>query len=278
MELGIAFGIGSAFAFGAGDFTGGSAARRIPAIAVAAGAQVVGLVGLLILLGVVGGAPREPGALWIGAAAGLAGAIGLAALYRGLSMGSMGIVTALSGVGSVVIPLVVGVVLGASISALQLLGVALAAGAAAAASGASFGGGIRPEALRMSALAAVGFGSWFVLLDLAAESDALWALVASRASASALMLTLALALGTRPGLGKNGIGLIALAGLLDVVGNGLFVLARGEIAVGLAAALSGVYPLITMLLARVIADEALPRLGLAGVVLAVAGIVLISLG
>lgn len=278
MELGIAFGLGSALAFGAGDFTGGTAARRLPALAVAAGAQVVGLVGLLVLLVVAGATPPDGGALWIGTAAGVAGAIGLAALYRGLAMGSMGIVTALSGVGSVVIPLAVGALLGATVSSLQLVGVALAAAAAVAASGASLSGGVRRDALRMAGVAAIAFGAWFVLLDLAAEGDAMWALVASRASASVFMVAVALVARTRLHPEPRQLGLIGLAGILDVAGNGLFVLARGEIAVGLAAAMSGIYPIVTMILARALGNEALPRLGFVGVVLAVAAIVLISLG
>jgi len=48
--------------------------------------------------------------------------------------------------------------------------------------------------------------------------------------------------------------------------------------VGLAAALSGIYPLVTMLLARIVLRERLPRLGLLGVGLALASIILISLG
>ncbi len=283
MELGIVFGIGSALAFGAGDFTGGTASRRLPALAVAAGAQVVGLVGILAVLLISGAPAPHVGALWIGATAGLAGGLGLAALYRGLSMGSMGIVTALSGVGSVVIPLVVGALLGASVTGLQLVGVGFAALAATAASGATLSGGMRGDALRLAAIAGISFGAWFVLLDLAAEGDALWALVASRASSSVLVTAVAIVVGTRISPEARGstmplIALIALAGVLDVAGNGLFVLARGEIAVGLAAAMSGVYPLVTMVLARAVGGEELPPLGLLGVLLAVIGIVLISLG
>ncbi len=283
MELGIVFGIGSALAFGAGDFTGGTASRSLPALAVAAGAQVVGLVGILAVLLISGAPAPHVGALWIGATAGLAGGLGLAALYRGLSMGSMGIVTALSGVGSVVIPLVVGALLGASVTGLQLVGVGFAAMAAIAASGATLSGGMRGDALRLAAIAGISFGAWFVLLDLAAEGDALWALVASRASSSVLVTAVAIVVGTRISPEARGstmplLGLVALAGVLDVAGNGLFVLARGEIAVGLAAAMSGVYPLVTMVLARAVGGEELPPLGLLGVLLAVIGIVLISLG
>ena len=72
--------------------------------------------------------------------------------------------------------------------------------------------------------------------------------------------------------------MIAAAGVLDVAANVFFVLARDDISVALAAPLSGLYPLATMVLARIVLGERLPRLGLLSVVLAVSGIVLISLG
>jgi drug/metabolite transporter (DMT)-like permease len=81
-----------------------------------------------------------------------------------------------------------------------------------------------------------------------------------------------------PGAPRRWWGLIALAGILDVTGNGAFVLATLAAPVGVAAALSGLYPIVTMLLARVLVRDALPPLALAAVLLAVAGIVLIALG
>jgi drug/metabolite transporter (DMT)-like permease len=72
--------------------------------------------------------------------------------------------------------------------------------------------------------------------------------------------------------------LIGIAGLMDVAANAMVVLSFATLPVGISAALSGTYPLTTMLLARTLLGEALPRLGLVAVVLAVAGIVLISLG
>jgi len=56
------------------------------------------------------------------------------------------------------------------------------------------------------------------------------------------------------------------------------VLSFATLGVGIAAALSGLYPLATMLLARLLLGESLPRLGMVAVLVAVAGIVLISLG
>ena len=72
--------------------------------------------------------------------------------------------------------------------------------------------------------------------------------------------------------------IVVAAGLFDVGGNALYVLAREFVPIGLAAALTGLYPIVTMILARVVLGERLPRLGQIGVALALVGIVLISAG
>lgn len=279
MEPGVLFGLGSAAAFGAGDFTGGLATRRAPAWAVAAGAQAVGLLLLVGLAVVVRPPAPDPMALLYGGAAGAFGGLGLAALYAGLSMGSMGLVAALSGVGSVAIPVLVGALIFAhQLSAGQWLGVGAAAVAGLLASGAT-ARGVDGRSLRLAVAAAVGLGLWFVLLDLATEQHQLWALVASRGTAAVLIGSVALAMSRRHGPAPRGRwSLIALAGALDVTGNATFVLSAATVPVGVAAALSGLYPVVTMLLARVLLGDRLPPLALAAVGLAVTGIVLISAG
>ena len=272
---GVPAGILSAVSFGAGDFAGAVAARRAGALAVVAGAHGIGLVALLLAALVVQPPLPPPEGILLGLAAGVAGALGLAALYRGMSLGSMGLVTALSGAGSLAIPLVVGALLGATVAPLQLVGVACAAAAAVAASGAS-----RTElgrlALLLAGLAAVGFGAWYVVIDLAARNgDPLWALVFSRAASAGIAATIAIG---RVDVRSFPLRIVAAAGLLDVGGNALYVAAREDLPVGLAAALTGIYPIVTMLLARVVLGERLPRLGQVGVLLALLGVVLISVG
>lgn len=272
---GIAAGVLSAISFGAGDFAGAFAARRAGALIVVAGAHFVGLLALLVGLLIL--APPIPylGPALIGVAAGVAGAGGLAALYRGMSLGSMAMVTSLSGAGSLAIPLVAGAAFGASVTPLQLAGVACVAAAGTAASGASRDE-VRRQALLLAAAAAIGFGTWYVLLDLAARSgDPLWALVFSRATSASLATAFALGRFDRS---RFPFRIVIAAGLFDVGGNALCVVAREVIPIGLAAALTGLYPVVTMILARVVLGERLPRLGQLGVAFALLGIVLISAG
>ena len=276
LSSGVLSGLLGALSFGGGDFAGASAARRAGALLAVAGAHGIGLVALLVALTVV--RPPVPGAdaIAIATAAGVAGMVGLAALYRGMAVGSMGIVTAVAGAGSLVLPLAVGALRGQPVGSLQLVGVACAAAAAAAASGAS-----RDElgrrALALAGLAALAFGAWYVLIDLAASAgDSLWALVVSRAASAGIAMVVVVA----RGIDRSAIpwALLVAAGLLDVGGNIFFVLARDAIPIGLAAAIVGLYPVVTMLLARFVIGERLPMVGLVGVALALLGIVLISVG
>jgi drug/metabolite transporter (DMT)-like permease len=277
VEPGVLLGVGSAAVWGTGDFAGGLAARRAGGLLVTGGAQLVGLALLLVAVLVLRPDPPSSTALLLGALGGIAGGLGLAALYRALGMGAMGLVSAVSGVGAVLIPLLVGLTLwGTVIQPLQLVGIGLAIAAVAAASGATTRG-VSREGLGLALVAALGFGLWFVFLDRASEHDQLWALVASRGSASILVGGLALLRSDRSEL-RPVLPLIGVAGLMDVAANGMVVLSFATVPVGISAALSGTYPLATMLLARILLREALPRLGVLAVALAVAGIVCISLG
>lgn len=274
---GVLFGLASALSFGIGDFAGGLASRRASGLAVAALGQLVGTVLLAAFVLVARPGLPDSGSLAIGAAAGLSGAVGVAALYVAMAAGAMGLVASVSGAGAVTVPLLVSVfLLHQSVHPLQAVGVACAAAAILAAGGASRGDASR-RALWLALLAALGFGLWYALLDRAAAGSGPWALFTSRLSGSSMLLVVAAVRGGLATL-RASWRLAVLSGLADVGGNALYVGARALLALGFAAALSGIYPLFTMVLARVILRERLPRLGLAGVGFALIAIVLISAG
>lgn len=279
IQAGVLWGVATGAAWGVADFAGGLASRRAAPIAVTAGSQVVGLVGLLVALLVLRPDAPVGETLTLGALAGLAGGLGLAFLYQALATGSMGLVSALSGAGASVIPLVVTVALGADLSLVAVVGVACVVAAAVTASDISRDAASR-NALLLSFGAALGFAAWYLIIDRAAQQGPLWALTASRTTASVLGISIVVMTAARASVAAlpRLLPLIVTAGGLDVAANVFFVIARDAISVALAAPLSGLYPLATMVLARVVLGERLPRLGLLSVMLAVAGIVLISLG
>jgi len=116
--------LGGALSWGAGDFLAGLAVRRIAVLTVLAFSQAIGLLGIALWVWLA----RDPfpgvTELLPAALAGLAGAIGLGALYRGLAVGAMGIVAPISAV-SPIVPLAVDAARGVVPAAAQWLGVAL---------------------------------------------------------------------------------------------------------------------------------------------------------
>jgi drug/metabolite transporter (DMT)-like permease len=264
----------AAASLGTADFAGGLAARSRNAIQVAVTVQAVELALLIVAVLMLRPALPPTGAIAIGGAAGLAGAVGLASLYRGLSAGSMGVVAAISGVGSVAIPIVVGlIVLGSVPSAPQAIGVACAIAATLAAS-MMRGKGIQGRSIGYGLLAAAGFGTYLLLIN-AGAAWGIWVLLVSRISA-------VLGLGAAnivQQTGTFGVERLAVgAGVLDLAGNGLVIAALQALPVGIVAAISGTYPVVTSLLAWGLLHQH-PRLGgWASVGLALVGIVLMGQG
>ena len=107
----VVFGLASALSWGAGDFSGGLASKRAPVFGVLTIGHGAGLL-LLIVLALVWGEPLPSATdLGWGLAAGLAGAVGLASLYRALAVGQMGMVAPVSAVLTAGLPVLFGVLI-----------------------------------------------------------------------------------------------------------------------------------------------------------------------
>lgn len=274
-ELGVAASATAAAAFGAADFLGGAEARKTAAVPVAVRVQ---LVGLCVLLGValVARLPVSTSALMLGAIGGIASGIGLAMLYHALTHGGMGVTI---GLGSVVVSMVTlmadAILRGDVPSAVQLVGVACAIAATWLASARKDqSGAAAPIALALASGAV--FGLALILLDRAAETSAMWGLVAARGTGSAILIIM---LGSaRSALHRHWRPIIG-AGLLDAAGSALFIGSFVVLPVGIAAAVSAAAtPLVAMALAWFILRERVSPFGAAAVGLACVGIALIAVG
>jgi len=118
--------LASAALYGAADFLGGVASKSLSTTLVVAIAQATGLVVLLAAIGLL--PPTDPAAsdLAYGAAAGLAGTIGVGLLYRALAIGVMGVVAPITAVCAVAIPVLFSVVRGTRPAPLVVAGIVLA--------------------------------------------------------------------------------------------------------------------------------------------------------
>jgi drug/metabolite transporter (DMT)-like permease len=265
--------------WGVGDFLGGIKARVLPSLLVMAASQPFGLAALGIAVAVRGtGIPGNEVA-WAALSAVL-GTIGLFAFYRGLATGAMSVVAPIAAVAAGV-PVIWGVVVsGDHIHSLQAIGFVAAVGGSVAASLE-----LRPERRQVAAgvgwaaLAMLAFGGYFVPMHAASTHDWLWPAFLFRCTSVTIVVSLALARGPRlQGLRAHWPGLIAI-GFLDTGGNALFAAAssaRGLLSV--VSVLASLYPVVTVLLARVVLGERVQRTQDAGVIVALAGVVLITAG
>jgi drug/metabolite transporter (DMT)-like permease len=274
--LGALFGLASSASWGAGDFSGGVAAKRSPAYNVSLVVQFVGL----LLVGGLALVLREPipaatNLVW-GGVAGVAGAIGGVALYRGLATGRMGVVAPVSAVVTAAVPLVVGLFLDGLPGEQQLLGFGLAFVAVWLVSGSSDGNRIQPRELILPLAAGLGFGLFLTLMERAGETAVLWPLTAARFASSCVLFLVVIL--TRC-LGKLSIGqipLMVLAGIFDTGGMALYTLAAQVGRLDTAAVLSSLYPAATVLLARFVLKEQLTHRQWLGVIVALAAVALIA--
>ncbi|HEY1316936.1 MAG TPA: DMT family transporter [Gaiella sp.] len=269
-----------AVSWGTGDFFGGLASRKAHVLTVLVVSQAVGLVGVAAWAIASGDAPPGLGDVLPAVGAGAAGAVGLAALYRGMAIGAMGIVAPISAV-SPVVPLGVDLVRGDAPAALQWAGIATAlAGVVLLAREPGTRGGREGLAagVSLALVAALGFGLFIVGIDAASDGGATWAVVVARASSSlvALCAVLLVSVPLRPPTGL--LPAIVAVGVFDTTANVLVALATTHGSAGIVAVLSALYPLTTILLARAFLAERLDRPRRIGGVLALAGAALVAVG
>jgi drug/metabolite transporter (DMT)-like permease len=112
----------------------------------------------------------------------------------------------------------------------------------------------------------------------AGDADFWWAsLIFRMTSTSVILSTVAF---SRPSLSvaPTVVPFLALVGLGDMFGNLLFAASSSHGLVSVTSVLASLYPIVTVILARIVLRERVARSQEAGVVLTLAGVALISAG
>jgi drug/metabolite transporter (DMT)-like permease len=285
----VLLGLLAAATYGSSDFLAGLASRRLPPIVVTAGAQALCLLVGLIAIAFYPGDGISGGVLLWGAASGLGSAGGTFALYRGLGGGEMSVVATLSGLLTAVIPVIVGLATGDSLTALAAVGIIAAIPAIGLVSWSGSSGSAGGSGAIWGILAGLGFGLLFVGYDRAGSDAGAWPLVVAEGVATLLTIgpaLLALRRGEREGEAvedgaasdRRSLGLLLAAGLLAGAANLSFIIANhhGELAV--VAVLTALYPGFTVILARIVLGERWSAAQKVGLVTALLATLLVSLG
>ena len=268
----------SAALWGTGDFLGGLSTRTLNVLIVLFWSQLIGLLGVAVWIGVSGA--ERPGAVLLWAVvAGLSAAVGLGCLYRGMAVGAMGIVAPISAA-SPVVPLAVDLGRGVSPSAAQWAGIAAVLGGIVLLAREPGAGRRTPLAagVVLALVAALAFGLFIVGLDAAADGSVPWTIVTARGTSTALALVMALGASVSIRPPARLVPAIAAVGVFDTTANVLVAFATTKGSAGIVAVLSALYPVVTIVLARVVLGERLDRPRRLGGVLALGGAAVVAAG
>jgi drug/metabolite transporter (DMT)-like permease len=267
-------------AWGVSDFLGGLNSRSMGVATTLLYTQTVGFL-LLAPLALARGWPDWPvTAVLLAMGGSIAGLIGVVGLYRGMAIGMISIVAPISAAGAA-IPVLYGIAHGERAAPIQSVGIVLTLVGVACASlvKSEVGSGVRGRIGRgvgFAILAALGFGGFFVLIHEAAVQDVIWATTVQRLTSTLTLGVIALVIRPALAVAPARLPRLVLIGTLDTSANVLYALASTTGLISLAAVLASLFPVITVVLARVVLNERLTRVQSTGVVCALAGVACIA--
>jgi drug/metabolite transporter (DMT)-like permease len=277
--LSMVLALGAALSWGVSDFLGGVTSRRLPLLWVLFSTQFVGFAVAAPFALARGAPPLDATAVLAAVLGSLSGLIGIAGLYRAIALGVGSIAAPISATGAA-LPVLFGLARGEPTTALQEIGMvcALVGVIAASRTGdeqAHLGGNAR-LGIACAVIAALGFGGFFILLHEASTQDVLWAVSIQRATGTVVMAAFLVA--RRPPLvvRRRDVPAVVLVGCLDQLANVLYAFASTLGLVSLSAVLASLYPMMTVILARIVLDERISRLQQSGVALALTGVALVA--
>lgn len=273
--------LSTAALFGCSDFLGGLASRRDSALAVTAHAHVIGVVLFATALVVLpASSPRTADFAW-GVAAGLSGGCGVVALYAALAAGRMSIVAPITAALSGSLPAVFDLVRGTAIRPVGLVGLGLAVVAiiiVSASAGPEEEHAIPRRAIALSIVAGIGFAGSFLAFSQTAPASGIWPLLSARGTSALLFAAVALLVRGQLRLTRVALAPALGAGAFDAAANVTMLAAIRSGPLAVASVLGSLYPVVVILLARVVLKERLRGMQWVGVVVALTAVVLAASG
>jgi drug/metabolite transporter (DMT)-like permease len=284
----------SALSYGASDFSGAMASKDADSTVVTVAVQIVSLLTLALVLVVFPEDHRSVVDLAWGALGGLGAAVALVAFYRALAIGPMSTAASTTALLSATVPVLAGFLLGDRPGVITVVGIGLAVPAAVLV---SVGGVVfhqqtielspreratsrnaERQTRLLSIIAGLGFGLFFIALSRVSADAGLFPLLGARgASIASLTLVLTIRRSWVP-IPQTSWASVGGAGVLDCAANSFYLLALGHGSFVWIAAVSSMYPVSTVLLARIRLHELLTRTQLVGIAGAAAALVLITVG
>ena len=271
----------SSVLWGTADYLAGNLTKRFKAIAVTGASQAFGLIAGIFLV-VVTGSYISPNLSWDGyllpaIGAGIAGFFGLVSFYSGLATGRMGVVSPISTL-SAVIPLTFAFISGERPTSIQILGMYVALLGAFCASGPDIVKGLPIKPLLFGLGAALGFGVALALMAQGSKTSSLMTMTSMRVVSVSMCVFIALRFRTVGGFRVSDLKILIIIGVTDFAANLMPGVATTKGLVSVAMVFGALFPIVTSLLAFKFLKERLYKVQYLGILFAVAGVSLISIG
>lgn len=274
--MAVALALISSVLWGTSDFIGGTVSRRLPSSTVLLWSSFAALPFIAIVTLVTGNLQLSGTTIGWGIVAGISCSLGIVALYRALATGVMGVVAPIAST-SVLVPVVVGFARGEGPGPVRTIGIALAILGVILAGGPHLrlfrSGGHRPILLAL--VAAVGIGISLVAVANGSGDNALSTLLVMRIVYPVLLIVVVIVSGSPRAAGRGNIVPAAAAGIGDALAVTLYGVATRSGALPVVAALSSLFPVTTLVLARQFDHERLEREQAIGVALALLGVLVV---
>jgi drug/metabolite transporter (DMT)-like permease len=274
--------LASAALYGAADFLGGLASRRTNTIAIVVISQLAGLIVLLLMLPLLPASSATRDDFAWGAAAGFAGGVGVALLYRALAIGTMAIVAPITAVCAVTVPVAAAIAFGDRPGAGTSAGIALAIVAIVLVSQQSpptddptSTSPPRSSGVGIALVSGVAIGLFFLALARTSADAGMWPLVAARSTSFGLFAALALVMRRQLRMPRKVASIAVAGGIIDMLANVLYLVATRYGPLSIVVTLSSLYPASTVLLARTVLGERLNARQVAGIMCALLAVMLI---
>ena len=279
-------GLCTALSYGAADFFAALAARRMRVVIVTCAASLSGLILLLLLLPIVGASFSQEAIFW-GFLGGLSSIVALLALYASLALGPISIVSPLGALLSAIVPAAVGVVLlGERFTGVGWVAIAMAL-IAVVLVGFVPGDNVqlpKPRAIVLAMIAGTGIGLAVVSLARSPEDSGIGPIIVMRTTAFVLLGVIVLFSVLRKSAtaeikhqGPKLWVLVASAGVLDATANIFFTLASRSGSLTVTGVLTALYPLGTILLARLVLKEKVALVQKIGIALTLVASLMLAL-
>lgn len=274
--MAIALALISSVLWGTSDFIGGTVSKRLPSSTVLLWSSFAALPFVAIVTLVTGNLQFSGTTVGWGIVAGISCSLGIVALYQALATGVMGVVAPIAST-SVLVPVAVGFARGEGPGPVRTIGIALAILGVILAGGPHLRlfrtGGHRPILLAL--IAALGIGISLLAVANGSGDNALSTLLVMRIVYPVLLIVVVIVTRAPRVAGRGNIVPAATAGIGDALAVTLYGVATRSGALPVVAALSSLFPVTTLVLARQIDHERLEREQAIGVALALVGVLLV---